>query len=256
MLKAWLRFFRVVNLPTVPGDVFVGAGAMIYGIVNARRTVAYDVSAGLCLAFFAALASVFFYMYGLADNDIVGAKIDEDRPIPRGDISLGAARLVRGLCLFAAMIVGTVGKLPPAWWIVAFVLTLAIVIYNRTKWPAMMGLCRALNVACGVAALVVSWSGRNDIPVGTDTDLIVSAIFWSSVVFFWWLYVTQVTIYSEGEETDPVKRRRVGFLIGAIVYLQLLALLLVGIKPFLIAGAGLLVLLRLMKRFLPGVSAS
>ena len=26
-VMAWLRLFRVVNLPTVPGDVFVGAAA-------------------------------------------------------------------------------------------------------------------------------------------------------------------------------------------------------------------------------------
>ena len=30
MLK-WLRLFRAVNLPTVPGDVFVGAAAVVAG---------------------------------------------------------------------------------------------------------------------------------------------------------------------------------------------------------------------------------
>ena len=28
-MKAWLRLFRVVNLPTVPGDVLVGAAAVL-----------------------------------------------------------------------------------------------------------------------------------------------------------------------------------------------------------------------------------
>jgi len=264
-MSAWLRFFRVVNLPTVPGDVLVGAGAFVFGVVNARRTVAYDASAGLRLALFAAAASVFLYMFGLADNDIVGAKKDgSERPIPAGEISLGAARLARGLCLFAAMAVGAVADLPPLWWMVAFALTLAIVLYNRTKWSVAMGLCRALNVASGVAALVVSESWRNDIPVGTMEDLLVSALFWLPVVMLWWLYITIVTAYSTGEETDPAKRRRVGFLIGAIVYLQLGALLFfycksvpcAALRTMLLIGAGLLIVLRLTKRALPKVSAS
>jgi len=264
-MSAWLRFFRVVNLPTVPGDVLVGAGAFVFGVVNARRTVAYDAACGLRLALFAAVASVFLYMFGLADNDIVGAKKDgSERPIPAGEISLGAARLARGLCLFAAMAVGAVADLPPLWWMVAFALTLAIVLYNRTKWSVAMGLCRALNVACGVAALVVSESWRNDIPVGTMEDLLVSALFWLPVVILWWLYITIVTAYSTGEETDPAKRRRVGFLIGAIVYLQLGALLFfycksvpcAALRTMLLIGAGLLIVLRLTKRALPKVSAS
>ena len=31
-LHPWLRFFRIVNLPTVPGDVLAGALAMIAGL--------------------------------------------------------------------------------------------------------------------------------------------------------------------------------------------------------------------------------
>ena len=70
------------------------------------------------------------------------------------------------------------------------------------------------------------------------------------------LYISLVTLYSEGEETDPAKKRRVGFLVSAIVYLQLIALLIFRVDPLLLTGAALLVVLRLMKRFLPEVSAS
>ena len=255
-MKAWLKFFRVVNLPTVPGDVLVGASAFIWCVANSRRTVPYDVSAGLKSAFFAALASVFLYMFGLADNDIVGSGKDADRPIPNGDLSLRAARIARGLCLFAVMIVGAVANLSQAWWIVSFVLALTVVAYNRTKWNLAMGLCRALNALSGVAALVVSFEMRNDISVGTCEDALVSMICWMPVVFVWWLYITLVTWYSTGEEADPAKKRRVGFLIGAIIYLQLIALLIFRVNPLLLTGAALLVVLRLMKRFLPGVSAS
>ena len=255
-MKAWLRFFRVVNLPTVPGDVLVGASAVIYWIVNSRRTAPYDVSAGLRLVAFAAVSSVFMYMFGLADNDIVGAKKDEDRPVPNGDIPLGAARLARGLCLFAVMIVGALGDLPPAWWIVSFALAVTVVVYNRTKWNLAMGLCRGLNVLCGVAALLVSTASRNDIPVGTSEDLFASALGWGLLVLVWTAYIAAVTKYSEGEEMDAAKKRRVGFLIGAIVYLQLIALMVFRVDPLLLTGAALLVVLRLMKRFLPEVSAS
>lgn len=255
-MKAWLRFFRVVNLPTVPGDVLVGAAAVIWTASNARRTVPYDVSAGLRLVSFAALASVFMYMFGLADNDIVGARNDADRPIPNGEISLGVARMARGLCLLAVMIVGALGNLPSAWWAVSLALAVMIVVYNRAKWNLAMGLCRGLNVLCGVAVLMVSAAMRNDISVGTREDIVISAMMWVLLFLVWTIYIAAVTWYSMDEELVPAKKRRVGFLIGAIVYLQLIALLIFRVDPFLLTGAALLVILRLLKRFLPGVSAS
>jgi len=232
MLKAWLRFFRVVNLPTVPGDVLVGA-AMV-GVARPLPVVA------------ACLASVFLYMFGLSDNDIFGAAKDENRPIPDGQISLRAARVARGLCLFAALVVASLVNLPPMWWITAFALAVAIVIYNRAKLPALMGVCRGLNVGCGCAATGVVF------PLGVSICMAV-----------WALYIAAVTKYSEGEETNPEKRQFVGLLIGAIVYLQLFALVAAYLmmpnaltRHLLLSGAGLLIVLRLMKRFLPGVSAS
>lgn len=232
-MRPWLQFFRIVNLPTVPGDVLVGAAVAGYGRL------------GFVVA--TCLASVFLYLFGLADNDIVGAKTDgADRPIPRGEISLGAARIARGLCLFAAMIVGALGNLPPAWWIVAFALACACVVYNRTKWSVVMGLCRGLNVACGGAVALATPS----IPL-----LVLVAV--------WTLSFVALTKYSEGEEAAPAKRRRVGLLIGGVVYLQLAVLLVafqlsptVVTRNLLLGGAALLILLRLLKRVFPKVSAS
>ena len=65
-------------------------------------------------------------------------------------------------------------------------------------------------------------------------------------------------------ENDPDKKRRVGVLVGGIVYLQLTALLVLTLmfpqvavmRPLLIAGAVMLILLRLFKTVLPKVSAS
>ena len=240
MLKAWLRFFRVVNLPTVPGDVLVGAAAVCASLTSGKDSASPLVAA--------CVASVFLYMFGLADNDIVGAKADAGRPIPDGQISLGAARIARGLCLFAALIAGSLANLPPAWWIAAFALAVAVVVYNRTKWCWTMGLCRGLNVVCGGFSICVSSASGRDA---------ASPLLWMGLcAAVWTVYIAAVTKYSEGEEMDAAKKRRVGFLIGAIVYLQLIALLVFPVKPFLVAGAVLLIVLRLMKRFLPEVSAS
>ena len=237
---AWLKLFRVVNLPTVPGDVFVGAALMSF--------FSWRAMSGLAAA---ACASVFLYMFGLADNDIVGAKGDSGRPIPDGEITLGAARLARGLCLFAALVVALIGSLPRFWWPVALALVLSIVVYNRTKWSVFMGLCRALNVVCGVACVKIAFTQG-------DERLVYPV---AVVAGLWFLYIWAVTKYSEGEEKNPGKKRLVGMFVGGIVYLQLLVLIVItmwdaGAMPLLVAGAVLLVLLRLFKRALPKVSAS
>ena len=239
---AWLRLFRVVNLPTVPGDVLVGAALMSFCSWRAM-------SMGFVAA--AACASVFLYMFGLADNDIVGAKGDSGRPIPDGEITLGAARLARGLCLFAALVVALIGSLPRFWWPVALALVLLIVVYNRTKWSVFMGLCRALNVVCGVACVKIAFTQG-------DERLVYPV---AVVAGLWFLYIWAVTKYSEGEEKNPGKKRLVGMFVGGIVYLQLLVLIVItmwdaGAMPLLVAGAVLLVVLRLFKKVCPKVTAS
>ena len=240
-MKAWLRFFRVVNLPTVPGDVLVGAAAVFScaSLTSGRESASPLVAA--------CVASVFLYMFGLADNDIVGARTDKGRPIPDGQISLRAARIARGFCLFGVLIVGAMANLPSMWWIAAFALAVAVVIYNRTKWCLLMGLCRGLNVWCGGFSVCASLTS------GKDS---ASPLFWLGVcAAVWTIYIAAVTKYSEGEEMDAAKKRRVGFLIGAIIYLQIIALLLFQ-SGIVVLLAVVLVVMRLMKRFLPEVSAS
>ena len=239
---AWLRLFRVVNLPTVPGDVLVGAASVLCWGADAAISSRY---AQVIVA--ASLASLFLYMFGLVDNDIVGAKGDRGRPIPDGEISIGAARIARGLCLFAALIVGAAANLQSDWWIASFLLAMSVVVYNRTKLSLFMGLCRGLNVLSG--AVVVGMCGIELAALALVAPLV------------WTLYITVVTWYSTGEENDPDKKRRVGLLVGGIVYLQLAALIYLTMKgasvmPLLVTGAVLLVLLRLMRRILPRVSAS
>ena len=190
-------------------------------------------------------------MFGLADNDIAGARTDRGRPIPDGEISLSAARLARALCLFAAIAAASLGNLPRLWWYAAFALALAAVVYNRTKWSPLMGACRALNVICGVA-------GANEV-FGMDAALMAWPV--AAAAGTWFFYIWAVTRYSMGEETDPAKKRRVGLLVGGTVYLQLSALIAAALLdsraiPLLVAGAAMLVLARLAKTLMPTVSAS
>ena len=228
MMK-WLKFFRIVNLPTVPGDVLVGFAAAMAAVPSvSSRTGA--VTANLIAA---CLASCFLYLWGLADNDIVGAKTDTDRPIPNGEISLGAARVARALCLAAALACAVAGGLTTAWGCTAGALLLAMVVYNRTKWSPVMGLCRGLNVLCGVMAVTA--------PVRGDTDGTVALLYCYLPPLIWTLYIWFVTKMSEGEETNPMKKQLVGALIGGLVYLQLAALVVFAViepatNKLLIAG--------------------
>ena len=242
---SWLKLFRVVNLPTVPGDVLVGVALWpcFAGLgLSASRTAAL------------VGASVFLYLFGLVDNDIVGAKTDKGRPIPNGEISLGVACLARFLCLAAAIGVALGFRLPGLWWPMAFSLLVSVVLYNRTKWSFLMGVCRALNLGCGVVAANTVYS--------MDAALLLEPAAVACVI--WLAYIWAVTWYSKGEEDDPEKKRRVGALVGGIVYLQLTALLVLtlmfpqvaAMRPLLIAGAVMLILLRLFKTVLPKVSAS
>lgn len=242
-VKPWLKFFRVVNLPTVPGDVLAGA-AVVWTLLGGGGN-----GVVVTRVFLAALSAVAAYLFGLADNDIVGAKTDgPERPIPAGEISVGAARLARGLCLGLVLLVGAAADLPPAWWVTMCALVASIVVYNRTKAWFLMGLCRGLNFLCGV---VVLFPFSEFLRLTGGQLLVVVGLF-----ILWTLSVAGITKYSEGEEANPMKRRMVGILIGSLIYLQLLVLVLFPIRPFLVTGAFLLLALRLLRRVLPEVSAS
>ena len=263
--SSWLKFFRVVNLPTAPGDVLVGAAAAMCGGGCGSASVQDTTRIAL-----AAVSSCFLYLFGLADNDIVGAKTDRGRPIPNGEISMPAARFARMLCL----VLGVATLASAAFFVspeegrdyavmfaicqifVALALVVAILAYNRTKRPLLMGLCRGINVGLGAAALfpLLMW-------ILSLVRAPLNACTVAVVVVVWTVYVARVTKYSEGEEHDPARRRRVGLLVGGIVYLQLVALIVFtlinpALKPLLVAGALLLILLRVMRRALPKVSAS
>ena len=167
-MRRYLRFFRAANLVTAPGDALVGAAAAL------------------------ALTSLLMYMFGLADNDIVGAPTDpKTRPVAAGEISLRAAKLARGACLtLAAVAFALAGGCFP----LLVALTALIIVYNRTKNPLLMGLARGANVLLGGPA----W--------------LPAAI--------WTVYIAAVTKYSERETIDPKNDRRVQWLVRGLLVLQ------------------------------------
>lgn len=245
-VKSWLRLFRFVNIPTVPGDILVGAAAA----VTALGSAIYSPSK----IFASALASIFFYLFGLVDNDIVGAKTDENRPIADGEISLMAARIVRGVFWAGALAVGFLFRLPSPWWVVMLALLCSIVIYNRTKRSLVMGLCRALNVLSGAVVLLN----------GFDVPGVRLFVFAGTVSAIWFAYVSYLTHYASDENRYPSKKPFVRLLISVIVYLQLMTLIVFAIafppadaiRHMLFAGAGLLLLLRFLKMAMRDVSAT
>lgn len=237
----WARFFRIVNLPTVPGDVLAGAAAAFAGGAWPDLAAIWmrggDAGADLPRAILAAMA---MYLFGLAQNDIFGAKTDSNRPIPNGEISLRSAKIACAVCWLAAA-AAAAGRYS----ILAYfaVMTPLITVYNLTKNPVAMGLCRAVGVILGAQ-------------VATGGDWMHAPALPLAVAGVWCAYIAGVTMYSRGEEADPAKKRRVGMLVGGIVYLQMAVLVVFPVKAFLLAGAALVVLLRTAKTLMPKVSAS
>ena len=216
MLRPWLQFFRLPNLPTAPGDALAGA---VMGVALTGGDVRHALVAGA--------AALFLYMYGLADNDIVGAKSDEvnapERPIPRGEISLRSARIARSTCLFLALVLGALFNLPSAWWMGAVVLTGLICLYNRVKSKWLMGLCRGASLLCGVMAVArpsvltnEAWKMAGHSPEWTIAALV-------AMVFGWTLYIAAVTKISEGEESASEGLGKWRFVLGLSALVPLIA---------------------------------
>ena len=179
-IRPWLQFFRLPNLPTAPGDALAGAAVLMCLS-----------SGGFVQAVAAGGAALGFYMFGLADNDIVGGAADaQDRPLARGDISMHAARVARALCLIGAFAAGACARLPLAWWGAGMALAGTILAYNRSKSKWLMGLCRGLNVACGALAV---WRPACEWPSLGKLACLEAG---------WTLYIAAVTKLSEGEERD------------------------------------------------------
>ncbi|MEK7730741.1 MAG: UbiA family prenyltransferase [Planctomycetota bacterium] len=175
--RVYLDLVRTPNLFTAAADIL--AGFLYSGADLARWTDLVGLLA----------ASVFLYAGGVALNDVCDVARDSDerpeRPIPSGRISRRAAlRLTVALLIigfgFAALTSTRAAML-------AGLLIVGIVLYNAVfkstpVAPAVMGLCRALNLALGMHAAGSLWTAAAMTPIGLV-----------------WLYVASITFFARHE---------------------------------------------------------
>lgn len=222
-IAPWLSFFRLPNLPTAPGDALAGAAFIAAAFPEIIRGCAPRALA-------AAAAALFLYMFGLADNDVVGAPEDAQRsphrPIPSGAISMRAAKSARAICLALAALIGACASLPLVWWAMALLLVGAICLYNRVKGSLLMGACRGLSMIAGGAALYVPGLARcSTIMHPGDPGVMFFAACAALILAAggWMLYIAAVTKLSEGEETESEGLGNRRYLLGLAAFAPLAA---------------------------------
>lgn len=147
---AWLQLLRAPNLLTVPGDPLVGIflAAGPDSILPAR-------------AFLSLAAAFAFYLFGLIINDYCDIEEDRrtrpDRPLPAGTVKPRSALIWAVLLALAGL--GACAAVNATVFMTGIALVAAICAYdlgfkkNPLLGPLTMGLCRALNLLLGAAAL-------------------------------------------------------------------------------------------------------
>lgn len=157
----WLQLFRIANLFTIPGDIFVG-----WTLMGIRGDYPWWSLIGSCA----------FYAFGLVLNDLMDVHVDRrerpTRPLPSGNIPLIQAWGAAGICLFVGF--------ASTWTIFPYALTLVLLItaYNcvlKRFHPAgvlCMGLCRGANIALGCASAFPAATGWDVLSVAWPTMLL------------------------------------------------------------------------------------
>jgi len=215
-IKPWLELVRLPNCFTAMTDVL--AGAWLVG--------ALAFSPALALL---ALASACLYAFGIALNDVADVEIDRverpKRPLPSGRVSMPAARrlmlilLVAGLALIGAAAwlqhrdTRTEGFDAVQFLLVGPALVAAIACYNliakaTIAGPAVMGLCRALNLMMGMS---LGWR------LGWNDGLLPIAAMW--------LYVASLTYFGRQEAETSSRWRLVTGAAGLLIAIATLGLL-------------------------------
>ena len=238
----WLNLARLIRLPNVfsaPPDILAG-----FAVVAGAMTPTFHFAAVIT-------ASCLLYAAGMVWNDYFDVEIDRQqrpgRPLPSGAISLTNALIlamsITGLGILFGFIAGReVG-------LVAILLAGSILLYDgalkRTPVaPALMGLCRALNLLLGVvfARILIGETANNH---------------WGGwVALANGIYITGVTLFAR-REAGPSPR---SFLISGagIMVVALIAQVVIwelagriGILPIILLGGFSLLL---ATRVLPAIS--
>ncbi len=210
-VRAYLQLVRLPNIFTALADIFAG-----YWLVSESLNISPRL-AGLLIC------SACLYAAGIVMNDLADIHIDRterpDRPLPSGRVSPAAARtLAATLCaagLAAAALAGRRGDGIAAvfqsdnysLWI-AVALLAGIVVYNwlaktTVLGPAVMGLCRGLNLLLG-ASLLADVNEANVRPI-----LFLAGTFA--------LYVASLTWFGRDEAGEIRPRRLITGLAGILI---------------------------------------
>jgi 4-hydroxybenzoate polyprenyltransferase len=153
-LRPYLELLRPANVVTALADVLAGYG--VAGLQN-RAALPWLLGSTACL-----------YAGGVVLNDVFDRELDRrerpERPIPSGRVAPATAAALGAGLLAAGTLLAF--RATPTAGVVAGVIALLVVAYDgwgkrHAIGPVNMGLCRALNLLLGVAAvpaaLTSSW---------------------------------------------------------------------------------------------------
>jgi 4-hydroxybenzoate polyprenyltransferase len=184
--QAILRFLRIPAAPTAPADVLAGF------------SVAAAAGRPLTGLAFACGASAALYLGGMGLNDVRDREHDAvhrpTRPLPSGALDLRTARAIVAACFATGL--GLAFVAGRTCLVLATILAAAIAAYDLggkrvpLVGPLLMGSCRALNLALGIAA--GGWSA-------------------SVLPILHGIYTTSLTLGAAHEEGARVPRRFVGY---------------------------------------------
>ncbi|MAD34082.1 MAG: hypothetical protein CMJ88_10020 [Planctomycetes bacterium] len=182
-----LRLCRIGMWFSPAADVL--AGAAIAG-------VAVDGAVGRAM-----LASALLYGAGMVWNDIADRKLDAiqrpERPLPRGDLSLGFAATL-GVALLAAGLAATPCLAHHA--LIAALVIFYDVLGKKLEWLGAlnMGTLRALNLGTGLQLAAAGAPGHDT----AQRALLLAAVCYG-------IYIVAVTIVGIFEDTPSVRARAV-----------------------------------------------
>ncbi|MGA0559979.1 UbiA-like protein EboC [Larkinella sp. VNQ87] len=175
-----LRLTRPANLVTAIADVMAGMAIAGYYLIPDADPAPVG---WLCLS------TVGLYGGGVVFNDVFDAELDAverpERPIPSGQVSLGAATTLGSVLLLIGIAAAWLVN-PLAGWL-AVAISVASLVYdkfgkhNAILGPLNMGLCRGLNLLLGISIL------PDQVPV------------WASLGVIPIVYIAAITMISRGE---------------------------------------------------------
>lgn len=191
--RALIELLRPANVVTAAADVLAG-----YAAAGAAqpRTLPWLLASTVCL-----------YAGGIVLNDFFDRHLDAEerpeRPIPSGRITARAAGTIGFVLLFAGIAFALCATAAAA--VIALAISASVLLYDiwgkhqRFFGPFNMGMCRALNLLLGVAAVPAL--------VGSRLTLALLPL----------IYIAAVTTLSRGEVRGG-KRSVAAFSLTAIVF--------------------------------------